>query len=492
MKSIRSRTAAALVAGFLPLFLLSGYVLYSTTKRGLNERDHSALRAKTFAIASAVGFEHEDVEGNDHAAGDEHDETRPYYVEVVAQSGLAVEFTRSERPSYFEVLDANDNVLVKSESLGDGELPRSLAGLSDGVPTTLPDGRPGLAMCVALAPNAELIEEAHGDSRIQALIAGGLRALVAVDVQDSEAALASLRTALIVVAFLMLASGSVLMWFLLRHGLAPLARMAEDVQQIDGSNLHRRFDTGPLPSELAPIRDRMNDLLARLEANFERESRFNSAIAHELRTPISELRTMTEVALRWPDPTDSGRVLRDVLASTKRMQTLVSALLVMRRVESGREVLETEVVTLEPLLSVALERRSSTARERSLALKLSSPAELAIDTQPELFAMLVDNWLANAVEYAPTGTAVDVVAKSDDRSFVLTLSNDAPDIGANDVENLFEPFWRKDAARTNGSHSGLGLTLTASIADVLGFRIATVVDDAHRLHMSLSGPLNRA
>lgn len=472
MSSIRTRIATALVVSFVPLLVAAGVLLYTTTKHDLEGRERAILRAKASAVAAAVGFE----DGR---------------IEVEPLAGLAAEFSSADRPSYYQVLGADGTVLAQSKSLDGYKLPFSLATMSTGVALVLPDGRAGMAVSEALGPDPELIEEARGQPQLEALLGAGLHVAVADDVLDVEAMLDRLRAQIAYVSGGLLLVGVVLLSLLLRYELKPLESMAGEAQTIDGSNLDRRFETGPLPSELALIRDRMNDLLARLEATIERESRFNSAVAHELRTPIAELRTMTEVALRWPDPEALPRVLRDVLESSVRMQNMVDSLLVLRRVESGHETLETRTVALEPILSNVIAHRASRIRERSITINLECLDGLSIDTESVLFARLTDNWVANAVEYAPLGSIVDVVATVEGASFVLTVSNDAPDLDPSDVEYLFEPFWRKDAARTDPSHSGLGLTITRGIAQVLGCRAIAVIDDQHRLRLSLRGPLAR-
>jgi len=114
-----------------------------------------------------------------------------------------------------------------------------------------------------------------------------------------------LTEALTALAFALLGCGAGLLALtvlvvprLLRRELVPLDALAEQASHINADSLAMRFPISPLPGELIPISTRLNDLLARLELSFERERRFSADLAHELRTPIAELRTLAEVALK--------------------------------------------------------------------------------------------------------------------------------------------------------------------------------------------------
>jgi two-component system sensor histidine kinase VanS len=124
------------------------------------------------------------------------------------------------------------------------------------------------------------------------------------------------------------------------------------------------------------------------------------------------------------------------------------------------------------------------ASGRALDVRVSGPDDLIVFTQPELLDLIVDNWIANAFEYAPRRSIVDIVARREDGCCVIEVSNDAPRLGADDMQHLFEPFWRKDEARSGDLHSGLGLSLTKSLAQALGGTVSASLEGS-RLMMSL-------
>jgi signal transduction histidine kinase len=453
-----------------PLFVASGFALHATAKHDLDRRERDSLLIKAAAVAGSVGFE----DGS---------------ILVQAPARTSSGFARAKHPDYFFVLDKTGRVLTSSPSAKDLDWHPPLDTLVDGgaAHVELPNGRPGMATIITLMAGTDLEEEAHEDPRIGEQIESGLRVVVADDIGAIQEEMEALDRCIASIFGGVLAIACVVVAVILRRRLAPLDHMAVQAQDIDVDNLDRRFETGALPSELEPIRDRLNDLLARLEESFARESRFNTAVAHELRTPIAELRTLAEVAQRWPDAQEHERVVRDVLAIAERMQSLVSTLLLLRRVETERGPTERQPVKVSVLLAEVLQRRDAVAQQRSLHVEKHVTENLVVSTQPEMLELIADNWIANAFEYAPAGSRVDIAARVEGNDFVFETVNDAPRIATEDLPHLFEPFWRKDDSRSGDLHSGLGLPLTKGLATALGCKVHVSLE-GQRLHVLLRGP----
>ena len=152
--------------------------------------------------------------------------------------------------------------------------------------------------------------------------------VVASDRDDLDEALAALALALLGCGAALLAVTIVIVPRLLRRELAPLNELAERAAHVNADSLATRFPSDGLPGELAPISGRLNDLLARLEQAFERERQFGADLAHELRTPIAELRSLAEVALKWPDAREATTD-RETLAIALQMEGIVTRLLAL-------------------------------------------------------------------------------------------------------------------------------------------------------------------
>jgi len=267
-------------------------------------------------------------------------------------------------------------------------------------------------------------------------------------------------------AALLALTGVIVPWGL-RRGLRPLERMAEAAVTINADTLARRFAVDGIPRELEAIAERLNDLLSRLQLSFERERRFSADIAHELRTPLAELRTMAEVALKWPQERAPGTD-QAVLEIAVQMERLVARLLALGRAEQGRAAVQHEEVAVAPFLRGLVALSAGQAKERRIVVELAIPEDAKWLSDPELLRSIAGNLVENAVQYATEGSVVRVIWRAEEEGTGIDVTNTAPGLEADEVERMFERFWRKDAARSTGTHSGLGLALSLSLVRLLG------------------------
>lgn len=270
----------------------------------------------------------------------------------------------------------------------------------------------------------------------------------------------------------------------LRSSLRPLIRLGEQATTMGSESLHVRFAVEAMPREIAPIVTRLNDLMARLEESFERERRFSGYLAHELRTPLAAIRSTSEVALKWPEqatPEDHAGIAR----VAARLQQTVDGLLLLARTETMSGQIVREAVALRPLVEECAALHAERAREREVTLTTRLDETAVLQTDARLLRIIVTNLVANAVEYAPPRTDVTLACRATDRLFEVI--NAAPGLTAQDVPHLFERLWRKDAARSDASHAGLGLSLAQSCASALGFALIAELDSRGLLSVSLRG-----
>jgi two-component system sensor histidine kinase QseC len=273
--------------------------------------------------------------------------------------------------------------------------------------------------------------------------------------------------------------------FSLRRGLLPLERLCRQAEGIDATSMNVRFPTEGLPAELTPISRRLNDLLARLEKSFERERQFSADIAHELRTPIGELRALSEVAIQLPNPDSAAH--QDTLAIALQMERIVNRLLDIARCEQERLPLRLEPVALVKLVADTWTTFAASAEQRGLTLRFQPGTEQPVLTDEVLLRTIVANLLANAVAYAPPGDEVTVELQSLGPRLSLAISNRAGQLTTEDLPHLFERFWRKDGARSSSLHSGLGLAVSEAFARHLGCRLTASLTNEQRLVIGLSG-----
>lgn len=300
--------------------------------------------------------------------------------------------------------------------------------------------------------------------------------------------LANLRQGLFLAGLGTLAAAALLVALAVRRGLAPLERLSAGVAAVGAAELGRRFDTD-LPRELQPIARALNELLARLEEAFARERRFNAAVAHELRTPLAELRAVLEVTERTGGGEAEVRTaLADALDAAGRLERLATGLLALRRFETGEALPPSGTVRLAEVLQQAWQAQAAAARWRGLRLELDGEGPAACRCLPELAEVVVQALVENAIQHAPEGTTVRGSVAAADGRVRLRLCNPAPGLEPADLSRLFEAFWRKDAARSSPDNLGLGLHLAATAARAAGLELEATLEDGDRLCFELAGP----
>lgn len=441
MIAIRQRTTFLLCVALGLLLLAGGVILYGTLRYVLVAQFDATLLAKAQALIVAAELDDGKVEID-------------FDVQEFAGFGARA------RGDYFEIVRADGRVLAKSPSLAEARLalPRDEAQLSYGS-LRLPDGRPGRA----IRESFSIEGDRRGGESLEVMVAsysGGL-----------EQSLRSIALVLLITGVAGLVLVAVLVRFALKVGLRPLDALAAQVRTIRADRLHERLRSTELPPELQPIAEKLNEMLERLEAGFARERRFSSHAAHELRTPLAELKVMAELVTRWPEEftRERGEEMLKVLAEN---EALLDKLALLSRAETGGEILRHESVNLREAVAVAMEKIRIEGEKRSLILRTEVAPE-SLTTDPVLWNAILHNLLSNAVSHAPSRSEV-FVRVSTQR---LEVSNPAPALVEEDVAHLFERFWRKSAARSERHHSGLGLSIVAACAEVLGGSCAARLKD---------------
>ncbi|WP_168171191.1 histidine kinase dimerization/phospho-acceptor domain-containing protein [Rhodanobacter sp. B04] len=256
----------------------------------------------------------------------------------------------------------------------------------------------------------------------------------------------------------------VLVPLLVSRGLRPLSQLAEAMRGIGPETPERRL-AGANAHELKPLMTRFNEVLTRMEDGLVRERQFASGVAHELRTPLAELRTLVEVELRYPSDRDLRAMLADIGNIGIEMECMVNALLLLTRIEAGIEQVQTQSVDVAALTRKLLERHQRDINLRQLDMDARIEPGVRWHGDVTLLDVLLGNLLGNAVAYAPAGSRISL----DCESQAWRLSNAASDLTAGDVALMSQRFWRKDKA--TGVHTGLGVALAAAAARAQGIRL---------------------
>jgi two-component system sensor histidine kinase QseC len=478
--SVRRRLVLALATGFAVLIVGAGVVLGDLARREATGEFDAALLAKAHAFVALT----EEEAGR---------------IELDYTPDAMPEFERADRPDYFQFWLDDGTVLLRSRRLT-GDLPRAAAPATRPAfrDVRLPDGREGRLVELAYVPRRAGTAVEPGDTpEVPPEAAepppGGHRVVVAVarDRSRLDALLGRVRLGILAVGGLAAVLAGILVWRAVAAGLRPVDEIAAQVGRLDADRLGAHVGGPSTPTELAPIVDALNALVARLRASFERERRFTGNVAHELRTPIAELRSLAAVAGRWPgDATAVQRFFGDVGDVAGRMERVIADLLLLARCQAGVETVAGTPTNVRSLVATAWSKLAPRASEAGLRLRLDLPDDLVVESDPDKLSIVVANVLGNAVSYARPRSEIRCVGERSGPGFRLEFANEADLLTPQDLERLTEPFWRKDGARSSGEHAGLGLALVSALASLLRLDVgfAQDPDGTFRVRLARGAP----
>jgi len=249
-----------------------------------------------------------------------------------------------------------------------------------------------------------------------------------------------------------------------RAALRPVDEMARTARRITAEDLSRRVERRGSGDELDALAETLNGMLARLEDAFGQTRRFAADAAHELRTPLTVLRGGIEVALRMErSPDEYRRVLASSLEEVERLIRLAEDLLLLSRSLAGPEVGRAPV-ELEPLVLEVFEVGARLGRTAGVAVRVDATTPTAVAGDAAALRRALLNLVENAVKYTPPGGKVEIALGRTDGMAEVTVADTGIGIEPDDLERIFEPFRRLDAARARDTGgAGLGLAIARSI-----------------------------
>jgi two-component system, OmpR family, heavy metal sensor histidine kinase CusS len=294
---------------------------------------------------------------------------------------------------------------------------------------------------------------------------------IAIDVSEKEELLARYRHWFWAILLGSLAMFPLVGYQIARQGIRPVEQIATTAQHISSTHLNERILPEGYPSELASLAGTFNQMLDRLEESFDRISRFTADIAHDLRTPVNNIRGEAEVALARARTVDEYReVLGSCLEEAVRLSNLISDLLFLARAESPLAHLHWARVDVRELLSSVREYYEGAAVEGGISLTMSDGDEpVMAELDRTLVQRAVGNLVANAVAHTPSGGSVVLAANTDAAGIFIAVSDTGAGIPPEALPRVFDRFFRVDTSRTQASGgTGLGLAIVRSITQLHG------------------------
>ncbi len=262
--------------------------------------------------------------------------------------------------------------------------------------------------------------------------------------------------------------------FAVHRGHLPLRQLSRDIRNITSENLDVRLDPTTVPIELEELVTSFNSALSRFEAEFERLTNFSADLAHEFRTPITNLTTQTQVALSSSRSSEEYQeVLYSSLEEYERLSRMIGDMLLLARTESGLFPLEPTAVKLRGTTLGLFEYFDAWAEERQVKLSCDSK-EIEIQADKLMLRRALSNLISNAIRCANQNSEVQVELKQTSDQVMISVINQGQPIAESELARLFDRFYRADSARQyRGEGAGLGLAIVRSIVDAHGGSVST-------------------
>ncbi len=398
-------------------------------------------------------FEEDNEVLSDKVAAVRADLSAPEGINVVTEE-LKNARTGDRAAYWVRVLGSTDRTLAETPGMSSLLPPSVFPAISPKIPSQEPnDFRAGNRLF-------SLMTNAHD-------VAGERYTIqVAQDRTEDEQFMKQFAVLLAAVLALGVAASAIIAVTVTKRGLRPLGEMTRALKRVGPKQLHQRVSTVGWPRELQPLAIAFDDMLHRLEDSFVRLSQFSADIAHELRTPIGNIRGEAEVALtRLRSAEEYREVIESTIAECQHLGQIVDNLLFLARTEAaegnlqrtsfdGRAVVERIAAFHEPI-----------AEDQKLTIVRAGEARFSADEM--LFSRAVSNLIENATHHTPAGGSIEITVVSRGAQSEVLVKDTGTGIAAEHLPRVFDRFYRADSSRSSEG-VGLGLALVKSIMELHG------------------------
>ncbi|WP_437881848.1 heavy metal sensor histidine kinase [Pseudomonas sp. LRF_L74] len=428
--SLRLGVLFALVA--LAVFALIGWALYVQVDNNLSDLPKAELQARYSVLEPALGRD----------GSPEHWARISNRLHLLANEDRRLQFWALSDDARFQLGQIDDNLRA------------GIDGQSGIIDLQLPGH----------CPQKVLISEFPAlDQRPP------MRFLIAIDTSTFKQARHALLVALGALGALGVVLASVLGYWVARIGLKPLRALSAEAQSLAPPRLSARLSGAAQPAELQQFVSAFNDALARVETAYSRLESFNADVAHELRSPLTNLIGQTQVALtRGRSAEHYFEVLQSNLEELERLRSIINDMLFLASADQGSKATRLVSTALAPEVATTLDYLDLILEEAQVSVQVQGDAEVRIETA--LWRRALINLLHNAVQHTPAGGVIEVNIERRDGEVILAVCNPGERIAEEHLASLFERFYRVDPSRNSSSagNHGLGLAIVKAIAQMHG------------------------
>ena len=318
----------------------------------------------------------------------------------------------------------------------------------------------------------------------------------AIPLTDIQSTLGRLLLLEISISLAVVVATALLALLIIRISLRPLQRMGAVAADIAAGDLSRRVEPATTRSEIGRLGLALNGMLSQIEAAFaerteseRRLRRFVADASHELRTPLTSIRGYAEMLRRGASksPRDSEVARRRIEDESIRMTGLVDDMLVLARLDQGRP-LEKEPVDLEAIARDALADAQAVAPQRQISLDASGP--VIVDGDDTRLRQVLGNLVRNALVHTPQESPIEIAVSSQDGTGRMSVTDHGPGLAAEEMDRIFEPFYRADPSRSRDSGgAGLGLSIVSAVVTAHGGRVGVHETDGGGATFEVELPL---
>lgn len=285
---------------------------------------------------------------------------------------------------------------------------------------------------------------------------------------------------------------TLLVWFVLRHGLRPLRRVAEQAALIHPNNLVIRLPAKDAPQELQDMVAVFNAMLDRVATGYERLSQFSADLAHEIRTPVGALIGQTQVALNRPrEAAEYQQLLESNIEELNRLRLIIDNILFLAQADHATLQIERAPLDMADELQRIAEYFDGPADEAGLRFEVQAAGSAFVNAS--LCRRAIHNLVVNALRYSRAGTTIRLFGNQDEAGSTIAVENEGEPIPAEQLARLFDRFYRADASRGRPAESsGLGLAIVKAIMALHGGEAGASCSPTGRIRFELRFPAQKA
>ena len=306
----------------------------------------------------------------------------------------------------------------------------------------------------------------------------GQTVVLAIPIDDVPATLAQLFQLELFISVAVVGATALLAWLIISIGLRPLQRMGAVAGDIAAGDLSRRVEPATSKTEIGRLGLALNAMLSQIESAFaqskaseQRLRRFIADASHELRTPLTSIRGYSEMLRRGAaeSPGDAETARRRIEEESVRMSALVDDMLLIARLDQGRP-LDMRPVDLQSIVRDAVDDARVVAPQRDITLNATAPAVVSGDDTR--LRQVLGNLVRNALVHTPSTSPIEIGVTTQNGTAHLTVADHGPGLRAEDLDRIFEPFYRADPSRSRDSGgAGLGLSIVTAVVTAHGGRV---------------------